>query len=259
MLVDTHCHLADASFDEDRTEVLARASAAGVDHVVMIADTLAASRKVIRLAHDLDMSATAGVHPHEASSWNEEVAGQIEAALDDPVVVAVGETGLDYHYDHSPRHVQRRVFEAQLALAAKHGKPVVVHAREADDDMAAMLATCDSGDPVVVLHSFSSGARVFDVGLAVGAYFSFSGMVTFKNWKQADCLSACPPDHLLVETDAPYLAPVPHRGKRNEPAFVLEVARKLAQIRGAAFEELARLTTANAERCFGERIGLEHS
>ena len=169
-------------------------------------------------------------------------------------MVAVGETGLDYHYDHSPRDAQRRAFEAQLALAAELGKPVVVHARAADEDVAALVRAWGQRVSSLVLHSFSSGAPVFDAGTAVGAYFSFSGMVTFKNWKLADCLTACPPDRLLVETDAPYLAPVPHRGERNEPAFVSDVAEALARARGAPIGEIADRTTQNARRVFGARL-----
>lgn len=216
-----------------------------------MAESLAASARALELARDFGFSATAGVHPHEASSWTADVASSIEAALTDPVVVAVGETGLDYHYDHSPRDVQRRVFAAHLEIAARARRPVVVHAREADDEVAAMLR--DAGGPVV-LHSYSSGVAVFQAGLDVGAYFSFSGMVTFRNWALVDCVRACPADRLLVETDAPYLAPVPHRGRRNEPAFVREVATRVAELRGETIETIARQTTANAARCFGERL-----
>ena len=175
----------------------------------------------------------------------------MRALLGRPEVVAVGETGLDYHYDHSPRPVQRRAFEAQLALGAALGKPVVVHAREADDDMAALIADTTA---TVILHSFSSGASVFEAGMKVGAYFSFSGMITFKNWSLADRLSACPPDRLLVETDSPYLAPVPHRGKRNEPAFVRDVAAALARARNVTLDELTRITSDNARRVFGAGV-----
>jgi TatD DNase family protein len=168
--------------------------------------------------------------------------------------VAVGETGLDYHYDHSPRDVQRRVFEAQLRLSAELGKPVIVHAREADADMAAMLGALGPRPPVVVLHSFSSGDAVWEAGRAINAYFSFSGMITFKNWTPVVPLTAYPPNRLLLETDAPYLAPVPHRGKRNEPAFVREVAERAAALCHEPFDTLAGRTTDNARRCFGPRL-----
>lgn len=234
--------------------MLARARAAGVEHIVIVGDSAVGSAKALALACQTGMSATAGVHPHAAATWSPQVAREIEDVLADPAVVAVGETGLDYHYDHSPRPDQRAAFEAQLGLAATHQKPVVVHAREADDDMAAMLAEWGRRVPAVILHSFSSGPAVWEVGLAVGAYFSFSGMVTFRNWPLTDRVTACPADRLLVETDAPFLAPVPHRGKRNEPAFVSQVAARIAEFRGAATGTIAAQTTANAARCFGPRV-----
>jgi TatD DNase family protein len=203
------------------------------------------------VARSPGLSATAGVHPHEAASWTPAVASRIEAALAEPPVVAVGETGLDYHYDHSPRDIQRRVFAAQLALASRHRRPVVVHAREADDDMATMIRDTDAA---IVLHSFSSGDAVFQAGLDVGAYFSFSGMITFRNWTQSDRVRACPRERLLVETDAPYLAPVPNRGRRNEPAFVRQVAARLAELREETLETIMQQTSANAARCFGDRV-----
>src|SRR5207249_2398655 len=197
------------------------------------------------------LSATAGLHPHEAASWSADTAARLKELLGLPEVVAVGETGLDYHYDHSPRAAQRRAFEAQLALGAELGKPVVVHAREADADMAALLAGARA---TVVLHSFSSGPAVFEAGVAIGAYFSFSGMITFKNWQWTVRPSDCPADRLLIETDAPYLAPVPHRGKRNEPAFVPAVAEALGRALGASLADVAQRTTDNARRVFGARL-----
>lgn len=254
MLVDTHCHLADAAFDPDRAEVVRRAAAAGVGHVIVIAESLATTLRATELARAFDFSATAGLHPHLASSWNADVAARIEEAAADPAVVAVGETGLDYHYDHSPRADQRRAFEAQLALAARLSKPVVVHARDADQDMGDMLATFGSRVPAIVLHSFSSGPTVFAAGMRLGSYFSFSGMVTFRNWRHHHYVTECPPDRVLVETDAPYLAPVPHRGGRNEPAFTVEVASRVAALRGETLEILTTRSTENAVRCFGSRI-----
>ena len=254
MLVDTHCHLGDAAFDPDRAEVIRRAAAAGVRHVVVVADSVVATDRAIDLAQALGLSATAGVHPHVASSWNSEVAARIEAAAAHPAVVALGETGLDYHYDHSPRADQRRAFEGQLHLGARLHKPVVVHAREADADMADMLATLGRDAPAIVLHSFSSGSRVFEAGMGVGAYLSFSGMVTFRNWQHQDAVRGSPADRVLVETDAPYLAPVPHRGARNEPAFTVEIATRVAALRDQSLETLMTQTTENAVRCFGSRI-----
>src|SRR5690348_15251579 len=251
-LVDAHCHLGDAAFDADRAAVLSRAREAGVARVVVIGTTLEDSGAAVALAREhAGLSATAGVHPHEARTWTAGAAARLRDLLALPEVVALGETGLDYHYDHSPREAQRRAFETQLALGAATGKPVVVHAREADDDMAAILR---SAGATVVLHSFSSGAKVVEAGLAIDAYFSFSGMITFKNWSGALPLTAYPSSRVLVETDAPYLAPVPYRGQRNEPAFVRAVAEGLARARGEAIETIERQTTDNAVRVFGTRI-----
>ena len=235
--------------------MLGRAQAAGVAHVVVIGESLAGSERSAALARGRPgLSATAGVHPHEAGKWSDEARTRVRELLAAPEMVAVGETGLDYHYMHSPRDVQRAAFEAHLELGAQLGKPVIVHARDADADMAAMLGALAPRPPVVVLHSFSSGDAVWEAGMAIGAYFSFSGMITFKNWALTGRLAACPPDRLLVETDAPYLAPVPHRGSRNEPGFVRDVAERAAALRGEPFDALARRTTENARRCFGARI-----
>src|SRR5256884_303471 len=232
--------------------LLAGEGEAGVGHVVVVGASLPDSERAVALAQaHAGLSATAGIHPHEARHWSAAAAARLRDLLALPEVVALGETGLDYHYDHSPRDAQRRAFEAQLTLAREVRKPVVVHAREADDDVAAMLRGADTP---VVLHSFSSGPGVFAAGMAIAAYFSFSGMITFKNWTMTDCLTACPPDRLLVETDGPYLAPVPHRGKRNEPAFVRAVAEALARARGESVAAIGQRTTDNARRLFGARL-----
>lgn len=185
-------------------------------------------------------------HPHDARAWGPALRAKLQSAWGRPEVLAIGEIGLDYHYDYSPREIQRKVFAEQLAVAVELGMPVVIHAREADDDVVAVLR--DQPGATVILHSFSSGMRLRDAGLEAGWCFSFSGMVTFTSWRQDDTVRAVPADRLLIETDSPYLAPVPHRGKRNEPAFVAEVARKVAALRDVSFEEVAAVTTANAER-----------
>ena len=255
MLVDAHCHLGDGAFDADRGAALARARAAGVGHVIVIGESLAGSTRAAELAREgPGLSATAGVHPHEAKTWSPDAESGVRALCTEAAVVAVGETGLDYHYDHSPRDAQRRAFEAQLALAAELRKPVVVHAREADEDVATALRAWGDRIPAVVLHSFSGSHTVFAAGMDIGAYFSFSGMITFKNWNPAVRPSDCPTDRLLVETDAPFLAPVPHRGQRNEPAYVREVAAALAQALGESAETIGHLTTENAQRVFGARL-----
>ena len=255
VLVDAHCHLGDGAFDPDREAVLERARAAGIGHVVVIGESVAGSERAVALAANRPgLSATAGVHPHEARHWNAASAARIAHLLGEPTVVGVGETGLDYHYDHSPRPAQRAAFEAHLALAAERRLPVVVHAREADDDVAAALREWAERVPAVILHSFSSGPGLFATGMDAGAYFSFSGMITFRSWAFPDYLTACPPDRLLVETDAPYLAPVPHRGKRNEPAYVREVAATLVRARGTAPAALEAQLVANTSRVFGARL-----
>jgi len=258
VLVDAHCHLADAAFAADREAVLSRARAAGVSHVVVIGESLAGSERAAALARSRDagLSATAGVHPHEASTWTLEVADRVRALAGGAEVVAVGETGLDYHYDHSPRDAQRRAFAAQLALGAEVGKPVVVHARDADADVAAMVREYAAARraPALILHSFAGSRAVFEAGMEVGAYFSFSGMITFKNWRPEVPPTACPPDRLLVETDAPYLAPVPHRGSRNEPAYVRAVADALARVLGTPPADLDATLAANTRQAFGTRV-----
>jgi TatD DNase family protein len=252
VLVDTHCHLADQAFAADAGEVVARARAAGVGHVVVIGESPEAADRALALAaaHPA-CSATAGLHPHEASRWSPALEADLRARLRDPRVVAAGETGLDYHYDHSPRERQREAFAAQLALAAAAGKPAVVHAREADEDVAALLR--NQPDAVAILHSFSSPG-LLRAALDAGHYVSFSGMVTFRSWALDDALRAISVERLLLETDAPYLAPVPHRGKRNEPAYVAETARRVAEVRGVPLAEVVTRTTANAVRVFGDRV-----
>jgi TatD DNase family protein len=253
VLVDTHCHLGDAAFAEDRHEVAARAFGAGIGHLVVVGESRDATELGLGLAAtEPRISTTAGLHPHDASAWTDEVGAWLAEALSDPRVVACGEIGLDYHYDHSPRDAQRRVFERQMGLAQAAGKPVVIHAREADADVAAILRTFPG--VTAVLHSFSSGPALFDAGVELGHYVSFSGMVTFRSWSLDDLVRATPADRLLVETDAPYLAPVPHRGHRNEPAYVRLVAERVAAVRGEDPAALVERTGSNARRLFGARL-----
>ena len=248
-LIDTHCHLGDPAFAPDREAVVDRMRAAGVGRALVVESDLA------RLAATADwvgrtpgLALATGCHPHDASAWNDPLRDRLAALWHGGSVAAAGEMGLDYHYDHSPREVQRRVFSAQLALAVECGLPVVIHAREADDDVAAILREHPTAR--VVLHSFSSGPRLREAGLDLGCWFSFSGMITFRSWADLDSVRLVPGERLLVETDAPYLAPVPHRGQRNEPAFVVEVARRLAEIRGVDPDQLAAELTRNAEQLF---------
>ena len=257
-LIDSHCHLADAAFEADRGAVLSRARAAGVEAIVVVADDVAASRACLALCgghrapSDVapQLAATAGIHPHNAAGFDDAAARELTSLLADPAVVAVGETGLDYHYDRSPRDAQREAFAWHLAQAAALGKPVIVHSREADEDTARLIADAPAG-LTGVLHCFSAGPAVLEAALGRGLAVSWSGMITFRGWAQARALEAVPEGSLLVETDAPYLAPAPHRGKRNEPAFVAATAARLAELRGMTAEGMADLTAANARRLFG--------
>jgi TatD DNase family protein len=250
MLVDTHCHLADSAYAHDLVAVLDRAWTAGVSRVVVIGESRASAEVALAMAAaEPRLVATAGVHPHDARGWNSESEAWLRDTLRDPRIVAVGETGLDFHYDHSPRAEQHRAFEAQLSLAGEAGKPAVIHAREADDDVAAILAA--HREVTAILHSFSSGLGLLRAGLVLRHYVSFSGMVTFKNWRLDDAILETPLDRLLLETDSPYLAPVPFRGKRNEPSYVRQIAERVAAVRGMPVEELIAITGENAERVFG--------
>ncbi len=251
MLIDTHCHLSDPVFIEDRVAVLSRAQDAGVTGTVLIESDLSRLDDTLAWVRSLPTARLAtGCHPHDAERWDAALVERLRAVWADPLIGAAGEMGLDYHYDHAPRPVQRQVFAEQAALAEACGLPLVIHAREADDDVAAILR----GIRVpVVLHSFSSGPGLAAAGLAAGWYFSFSGMITFRSWQQTDLLREVPTDRLLLETDAPYLAPVPHRGRRNEPAFLVATARHLAAARGMSLEVLAAATTHNAQQVFWAR------
>lgn len=252
MLIDTHCHLGDPAYAPDCDAVLERAWAAGVAGVVVIGESRAAAQRALELAAGGPrLAATAGLHPHEASAWNADYAQWLKEALRNPRVVAAGEMGLDYHYDHSPRSVQRAAFEEQLALATSAGKPAVIHARNADEDVIAVLR--NHSRVTAILHSFSSGLGLLRAGVALGHYVSFSGMVTFRNWTLDDAIRETPLDRTLIETDGPYLAPVPHRGARNEPAYVRCVAERVAQVRDLTPDALITATGANAARVFGPR------
>jgi TatD DNase family protein len=249
MLIDTHCHLADPAFAADREVVVAQMLAAGVSRALVIESTIAQLEQTLDWAMEHPGVAVAtGCHPHEASRWTPELARTLAQAWRHPLVRGAGEMGLDYHYDFSPRVQQRQVFAEQLGLAVDAGQPIIIHAREADADVVAILR--EQPGATVVLHSFSSGPLLAQAGLDAGWYFSYSGMVTFKSWTDADTLRAVPDNRLLLETDAPYLAPVPHRGKRNEPAHIPTVAAKVAEWRGTTAEDIATITTANALRLF---------
>jgi TatD DNase family protein len=248
---DSHCHLTDAAFRDDREAALLRAREAGVAGLVTIASNLDDAADALALARSHEgVWCTAGVHPHEAAGAGPDAEQRLRELAALAEVVALGETGLDYHYDHARRPVQRRLFDLHLALGAECGLPVVVHAREADDDVASALRAAP-GAKRGVLHCFTGGARTFEEALARGWHVSFSGIASFRTFAVADLLREVPADRLLVETDSPYLAPVPFRGKRNEPAFVPHVAAAVAAHLGESVEAVAARTTANARSFYG--------
>jgi TatD DNase family protein len=251
-LVDSHCHLDDSKFDTDREQVIERALAAGVERMMAIGtgDGPPDLRTAIRQAERYPfLFATIGVHPHDASKATAETFAELRDLATHPKVLAVGEIGLDYHYDFSPREVQRAVFEKQLEIAAETGKPIVIHTREAWPDTMAILRERWRG--AGIMHCFTGDEEQAREALALGFHLSFGGVLTFpkaETVRQAARIT--PDDRLLVETDCPYLAPVPHRGKRNEPSFVVETVKRLAEVRGSTAEAIAGLTTANFDRLF---------
>lgn len=248
-LVDSHCHLDDHQFDEDRDAAIERARAAGVETLMAIGTGSGPPdlEAAIRLADRYPFFyATVGVHPHDAAKATPDTLDRLRDLARHPKVKAVGEIGLDYHYDFSPREVQRAVFEKQLGLAAEAGLPVVIHTREAWDDTLALLAGWRGGG---IMHCFTGNEQQARQALALGFHLAFGGVLTFPKAEEVrQAARITPEDRLLVETDCPYLAPVPMRGKRNEPAFLVETVRRLAEVRGATPEAIARLTTANFGR-----------
>jgi TatD DNase family protein len=250
--LDSHAHLADPAFDDDREAVIARARQTGAAGVVCIGESLAAAARArdIAGAHPDFIRYTAGVHPHDAAGFDSRRDPVAIAELLVGGAVAVGECGLDYHYDHSPRDQQRRAFAAQLALAGDARKPVIVHTREAEPDTGAMIEEAGGAGIVGVLHCFTGSVVLAETALAAGWYISFSGIITFKKWTDEALLRLVPDDRVLVESDSPYLAPVPHRGHRNEPAWVSFTVARLAMARGVDAATLGEQTLANAKRFF---------
>lgn len=255
MLIDTHCHLDFPVLAEDRAGVLARAAAAGVGRMITISVEVrkADVYREIAEAHD-NVFFTVGTHPHSAHLEPEASVETLVALTAHPKCVGVGEAGLDYHYDRAPREQAARVFRAHIAAARATGLPLVIHARDADEDVGDILEDeAGKGAFPALLHCFTASRRLAERALALGLYVSFSGVLTFKNSEELRAIAAdLPLDRLLVETDAPYLAPVPYRGKRNEPAYVAHTARVLADVRGLSPEALAAQTTANAHRLFSK-------
>ncbi|HET8644400.1 MAG TPA: TatD family hydrolase [Vicinamibacteria bacterium] len=253
-LVDSHCHIDLPQFDSDRAQVVARARAAGVGTMMVVGgfDAEAGHRRALRVAEELGLPASAGIHPHEARLAEEAAYDELRGWAREGRIRAIGECGLDFHYDHSPRPVQVEVFRRQIHLAREVGRPLVVHTREADAETADLLEREGAAEVGGVIHCFTGGEELARRALALGFCISFSGIVAFPRAETIQRVArAVPADRLLVETDAPFLAPPPHRGQRNEPAFVVEVARAVAAQRGQTVEEIGRLATENFTRLFG--------
>ena len=246
-LVDSHCHLDDSQFDQDREQTIERARSAGIETLMAIGTGAGPPdlEAAIRLADRYPfVFATVGVHPHDASKATDDTFERLRDLSLHPKVTAFGEIGLDYHYDFSPRDVQRSVFEKQLDLAAEAGLPVVIHTREAWDDTLAVLGARWRGGGI--MHCFTGNPRQAQQALALGFHLAFGGVLTFpKAGEVREAARITPGDRLLVETDCPYLAPVPMRGKRNEPAFLVQTVHRLAEVRGVTPEDIAGQTTRN--------------
>jgi len=253
MLVDSHCHLDFPDFAGELDAVLARAQAAGIGRIVTISTRVKRHAEVLAIAERFpEVYCSVGTHPHHAHEELDIGTDELIARTQHPKVVAIGEAGLDYHYDSSPRAAQEQGFRRHIAAARATGLPLVIHSREADADMAQMLEDeAGKGAFPAVLHCYTGGPDLAQRAIALGLFISFTGILTFKKSDELRAIAkSLPADRILVETDAPYLAPGPHRGKRNEPAYVVETAKVLAETRGVSPEEIARQTTENFFRLF---------
>jgi TatD DNase family protein len=252
-MIDTHCHIHDQRFDDDRDEAVERARRAGVTQMLTIGEDLTDSRRALSVAQRYDLRASVGIHPHEAKNAPDDIAIALEPLLADSRVVAIGETGLDYYYDHSPRATQAKVLRAQLGIARERVLPVIFHQRDAFDDFVGILRQAWSPQMRGVVHCFTgtvdqARTLVDEFGLALG----IGGVVTFQNAQPVrEAVRAVGIDAIVLETDAPYLAPVPVRGKRNEPSFLPHTARRLSELLGISLEQIVSATDRNADRLFG--------
>jgi TatD DNase family protein len=255
MLVDSHCHLDFPDFAPELDAVVARAEAAGVRHMVTISTRVKRHAQILAIAERYpSVTCSVGTHPHHADEELDVTADDLIARTQHPKVVAIGEAGLDYHYDNSPRDAQARGFRTHIAAARATQLPLVIHTREADEDCARILEDeMGKGPFPAVLHCYTGGAELARRAVALGCYIGFTGIVTFKNSAALrDIAKAVPADRFLVETDSPYLAPLPYRGKRNEPAYVVKVAEVLAEVRGTTFDDVCRQTTDNFFKLFSK-------
>ncbi|MBN2356198.1 TatD family hydrolase [candidate division KSB1 bacterium] len=250
-LIDSHAHLDFDAFDADRDEVVYRANEADVRAIITIGIDLKSSRSAVQLSEKYSsVYATVGIHPHDVAEAGENDLAELEELLQHPKVVAIGEVGLDFYRNLSPPDLQRRYFRAFLNLSMRSGKPLIIHTREADEAILSILSEKGRSGWSGVFHCFSGDTAMAARALAMGFHISFTGVLTFKNSRAVDVMRSIPMDRLLLETDCPFMAPEPHRGKRNEPAFVHFIAQKMASVRGLSFAEVARATSDNAERLF---------
>jgi TatD DNase family protein len=255
MLVDSHCHLDFPDFADELDAVVARAEAAGIGRMVTISTRVRRHAQVLAIAERFpNVTCSVGTHPHHAHEELDITADDLIARAQHTKVVAIGEAGLDYHYDNSPREAQAQGFRTHIAAARATRLPLVIHSRQADDDTARILEEESGKGPFpAVLHCFTGGPELARRALALGHFISFTGIVTFKNSADLRAIAKdVPADRFLIETDAPYLAPIPYRGKRNEPAYVAEVAKVLAEVRGVTVDEIARQTTENFFKLFSK-------
>jgi len=251
-MIDTHSHLNDPKFESDLDEVVSRARDAGVDRIVVCGYDLPSSRAAVDIAARFDgVFATVGIHPHDAKSFSREALGEIEELSRAPKVIAIGETGLDFHYDFSPRPAQIEAFEAHIELAERVGLPVVIHSRESNDQALEVIESSAANIAGCVFHCFSGDEEFARRVLDAGFYIGIDGPITFRASEGLRrVVEITPTDRLLIETDCPYLAPVPHRGKRNEPGYLIHIAEEVARIKGLAVEDIGRITAENARRLF---------
>jgi TatD DNase family protein len=255
MLVDSHCHLDFPDFATERDAIVARARAAGIGRMLTISTRVKRQAQIVEIAERYpDVFGTVGTHPQHVDEEMDVTADTLIALTKHPKIVAIGEAGLDYHYDTGPRENQAKSFREHIAAARETGLPLVIHSRQCDADMAALLREeAGKGAFGAVLHCFTGGRDLAFTAVELGHYIGFTGILTFKNSAELrEIAKALPADRILVETDAPYLAPVPYRGKRCEPAFVAETAKVLAEVRGVSAEEIARQTTENFFRLFSK-------
>lgn len=249
-LIDTHCHLEMDVFNSDRDAVIQRAKDSGIEAIITISSDLESNKKGLEISHQYDfVYASLGIHPHDAKDFTEDVFKEIKRLENRDKIVAIGEIGLDYHYNNSPKHIQRDVFIKQLLYAKDVNLPVIIHSRDAKKDTLEIIR--ESGVNKGVFHCFSGDIDMAERVIAMGFYISIAGPVTFKNAKHPiEVAQMIPDEYLLIETDAPYLTPEPFRGRRNEPANLLYTAKKIAELRGVSLEDISRITTLNAKRLF---------